>query len=94
MTDDLKAEILHLVAHERGSTTKELFAAINVLRLPGNNLWPHKEPEDQPALQLMLLSLSAQGHVVNAAGVGWCLSSAVPKSERRTFEEVTQGSFL
>ena len=91
MEPDLKAELLHLIAHERGATTKELFLAITVLRLPDNNLWPHVDPVDQPALQLLLFSLRAEGQIVLTPDKGWLMASAASgATQRKTFEEETQ----
>lgn len=93
MDPELKAEILHLVEYARGETTKQLWLDIQDLR--AGKVWKFKEPEDQPALQLMLLGLAAIGQIQNVPGTGWLLSSAVPSAQsRRTFEEVSQGSLF
>ncbi len=92
MTDDLKHELLHLVEHARGEPTEQLFLDIHDLR--EGKVWKFAEPRNVEVLRRMLMSLSAIGQITNVAGRGWMLTSAVPKSERRTFEEVTQGSLF
>ncbi len=62
MESDLRDELLHLITYERGGSTKELFAAIEVFRLPDNNLWHHKQPVDEEDLRLLLMNLLALGH--------------------------------
>ncbi len=87
MDAKLKEELLHMVETGRGSTTKELWLEVVAYRM--NKRWPFKEPEDQEALRLILMGLSAIGQIV-LMPEGWFLANAVPKTERRTFEEVRQ----
>lgn len=85
MTDDL----LHLLGTARGIETRVLFKEIAVSR--DNGLWPHREPVDEQALQLVLFGLQATGQIVLVAGSGWFLTSQVPKGDRRrTFDEAEQ----
>lgn len=62
MTDDLKADLLHLVEYARGQNTKQLWQDIHDLR--EGKVWPHAWPGDKESLQLALFSLQSLGHLV------------------------------
>lgn len=90
MNSELRDELLHLIAHERGEPTKKLYGAIEVLRM--NKLWPFVEPVDEPGLQLLLFWLADHGHIENVPGRHWLVTSQVPReTARRTFEAEKQG---
>ena len=78
MTSEFEAELLHYIGTAKGATTKEPFLDVEALRRNGK--WPYSEPEDLPALQLVLFSLQARGHIWHGSD-GWWPASHVQRGK-------------